>query len=91
MPIYEYVCMSCESHFEELVGISDPDPRCPDCGHERVAKQLSAFVSHGTAGQPSFKALRRRAAEHEIEKIGEKLRAMMPWIAENRLVDRSRN
>jgi putative FmdB family regulatory protein len=54
MPIYEYVCMSCESHFEDLVGMSDPDPNCPDCGHERVAKQLSAFVSHGVAGQPSF-------------------------------------
>src|SRR5438094_867698 len=49
------------------------------------------WVLENTAGQPSFKALRRRAAEHEIEKIGEKLRAMMPWIAENRLVDRSRN
>jgi putative FmdB family regulatory protein len=54
VPIYEYVCMSCESHFEELVGMSDPDPTCPDCGHERVAKQLSAFAAHGTAGQPSF-------------------------------------
>ncbi len=49
------------------------------------------WVLENTAGQPSFKALRRRAAEHEIEKIGEKLRAMMPWISENRLVDRTRN
>jgi ketol-acid reductoisomerase len=49
------------------------------------------WVLENTAGQPSFKALRRRAAEHEIEKIGEKLRGMMPWIAENRLVDKSRN
>jgi ketol-acid reductoisomerase len=49
------------------------------------------WVLENTAGQPSFKALRRRAAEHDIEKIGEKLRAMMPWIAENRLVDKSRN
>src|SRR5271169_2224229 len=49
------------------------------------------WVLENTAGQPSFKALRRRAAEHEIEKIGEKLRAMMPWITENRLVDKSRN
>ena len=39
------------------------------------------------AGQPRFKALRRRAAEHGIEKIGAELRAMMPWIAESRLVD----
>jgi ketol-acid reductoisomerase len=43
------------------------------------------------AGQPSFKATRRRNAEHEIEKVGEKLRAMMPWIAERRLVDKSKN
>ena len=55
MPIYEYVCMSCESHFEELVGMSDPDPQCPDCGNAKVAKQFStSFAAHGVAGQPSF-------------------------------------
>jgi putative FmdB family regulatory protein len=55
MPIYEYVCMSCESHFEELVGMSDPDPACPDCGKTKVAKQFStSFAAHGMAGQPSF-------------------------------------
>ena len=54
VPIYEYVCMSCESHFEELVGMSEPNPACPDCGNEKVAKQFSAFVAHGAAGQPSF-------------------------------------
>jgi ketol-acid reductoisomerase len=43
------------------------------------------------AGQPSFKAIRRRNAEHDIEKVGERLRAMMPWIAERRLVDKSKN
>ncbi|MEQ8194229.1 MAG: ketol-acid reductoisomerase [Rhodospirillales bacterium] len=43
------------------------------------------------AGQPSFKALRRRGAEHDIEKVGAKLRAMMPWIGENALVDKSKN
>ena len=48
-------------------------------------------VSENTAGQASFKALRRGAAEHPIEEVGEKLRAMMPWIAQNRLVDRSKN
>jgi ketol-acid reductoisomerase len=41
--------------------------------------------------QPSFKALRRRAAAHPIEEVGEKLRAMMPWIAESKLVDKSKN
>ena len=49
------------------------------------------WVLENAAGQASFKAMRRRAAEHDIEKIGEKLRAMMPWIAQNRLVDKSKN
>jgi ketol-acid reductoisomerase len=49
------------------------------------------WVLENAAGQPSFKALRRRAAAHPIEEVGEKLRAMMPWIAENRLVDKTRN
>jgi ketol-acid reductoisomerase len=49
------------------------------------------WVLENNAGQPSFKALRRRAAEHPIEEVGERLRAMMPWIAENRLVDKTKN
>ncbi len=44
------------------------------------------WVLECQAGQPGFKALRRRAAEHPVEAVGEKLRAMMPWIAANRLV-----
>ena len=54
----------------------------------RFAKQ---WMLENAAGQPSFKALRRRAAAHPIEEVGEKLRAMMPWIAEARLVDKSKN
>ncbi|MBA3412598.1 MAG: zinc ribbon domain-containing protein [Actinobacteria bacterium] len=49
MPIYEYVCMVCECHFEELVGASDGAPSCPDCGAERVSKQFSVFAAHGAA------------------------------------------
>jgi ketol-acid reductoisomerase len=49
------------------------------------------WVLENRAGLPSFKAMRRRGAEHPIEQIGEKLRAMMPWIAANRLVDKSKN
>ena len=49
------------------------------------------WVLENQAGQPSLKAMRRRAAEHDVEAVGERLRAMMPWIAENRLVDKSRN
>jgi ketol-acid reductoisomerase len=43
------------------------------------------------AGQPMFKATRRREAEHPVEQVGAKLRAMMPWIGKNKLVDKSRN
>jgi ketol-acid reductoisomerase len=49
------------------------------------------WVQECNAGQPSFKAMRRRAAEHSIEEVGGKLRAMMPWIASNRLVDKTKN
>jgi ketol-acid reductoisomerase len=49
------------------------------------------WVLENAAGQASFKAMRRRAAEQDIEKVGEKLRAMMPWIAANKLVDKAKN
>ena len=50
MPIYEFVCMKCESHFEELVRV-DESADCPDCGSPNVRKQISAFVAQG-AGKP---------------------------------------
>jgi ketol-acid reductoisomerase len=43
------------------------------------------------AGKPVFNALTRRGAEHPLEKVGERLRSLMPWLAEKRLVDRTRN
>jgi len=43
------------------------------------------------AGQPSFKATRRIQSEHAIEEVGKRLRDMMPWIAKNKLVDKTRN
>ena len=54
MPIYEYVCMDCEKHFEELVRLDDEDPSCPDCGAPKARRQFSVFAAHGTAQQPSF-------------------------------------
>ncbi len=55
MPIYEYVCMKCESHFEELVRNGET-PKCPDCGAARVKKQFSVFSAVGAGGgeSPSF-------------------------------------
>ncbi len=49
------------------------------------------WMLENEVGQTSFKAMRRRAAEHPIEEVGERLRAMMPWISEGRLVDKERN
>ena len=49
------------------------------------------WVLENAAGQSSFKATRRRESEHQLEAVGSELRGMMPWIAENRLVDKSKN
>ena len=50
-----------------------------------------SFVLENRAGAPTLASRRRLMAEHQIEQVGEKLRAMMPWIKANRLVDKSRN
>ena len=49
------------------------------------------FIAEHQAGSPMLKAGRRRAADSEIERVGEKLRGMMPWIASDKIVDKSRN
>ncbi|MFT0211226.1 ketol-acid reductoisomerase [Pseudomonas sp. F1_0610] len=49
------------------------------------------FITEGAANYPSMTAYRRNNAAHGIEIIGEKLRAMMPWIAANKIVDKSKN
>ncbi|WP_017669847.1 ketol-acid reductoisomerase [Blastomonas sp. AAP53] len=49
------------------------------------------FVLDNRAGQPELKAARKLAAAHPIEKTGAQLRAMMPWIGANKLVDKAKN
>ena len=49
------------------------------------------FVLDNRAGQPELKAARSLAAAHPIEKTGAELRAMMPWIGANKLVDKAKN
>jgi ketol-acid reductoisomerase len=49
------------------------------------------FILENRAGAPTLLSRRRMTAEHPIEIVGEKLRAMMPWIKKNKLVDTSRN
>ncbi|MCL7461998.1 ketol-acid reductoisomerase [Pseudomonas sp. NW5] len=49
------------------------------------------FIQEGASNYPSMTARRRNNAAHGIEVVGEKLRAMMPWIAANKIVDKTKN
>ncbi len=49
------------------------------------------WMLENKVSQTSFKATRARAAAHQIEDVGGKLRAMMPWITKNKMVDKERN
>ncbi len=49
------------------------------------------FILEGQSNYPEMTAWRRNNAEHDIEKVGGKLRDMMPWITANRIVDKSKN
>lgn len=49
------------------------------------------FILEGRTNYPEMTARRRLNAAHPIEQVGNKLRAMMPWIAKNKLVDQSKN
>jgi ketol-acid reductoisomerase len=49
------------------------------------------FILENVAGAPTLASRRRINAESQIEQVGAKLRAMMPWIAANKLVDKTKN
>ena len=57
----------------------------------QAGRFVKDFVLDNRAGQPELKAARKAAAAHPIEQTGAKLRAMMPWIGANQLVDKSKN
>ena len=57
----------------------------------QAGRFVNQFVTDNRAGFPNFKAVRALQADHPIEEVGEKLRAMMPWIAQNQLVDKEKN
>ena len=50
-----------------------------------------SFILENRAGAPTLLSRRRLMGEHQIETVGETLRAMMPWIKKNKLVDQTRN
>jgi len=49
------------------------------------------FILEGQAGYPRMNAERKNAAASKIEQTGNRLRAMMPWIAANKIVDQDKN
>jgi ketol-acid reductoisomerase len=57
----------------------------------QTGEYAKSFILENRAGAPTLISRRRLTAEHPIEVVGEKLRAMMPWIKANKLVDKSRN
>ncbi len=76
-------------------------PRIVTAETKAEMKRVLTDIQNGTftrnwllenkVGQVGFKATRARVNDHQIEQVGEKLRAMMPWIGKNRLVDKTRN
>lgn len=57
----------------------------------QTGKFVRDFMSENSVGQPYFKGRRRQNDEHQIEEVGAKMRAMMPWISAGKLVDKDRN
>lgn len=57
----------------------------------QTGQYAKEFILENRAGAPSLISSRRLASEHQIEKVGSKLRDMMPWIKRNKLVDQTKN
>ena len=71
----------------------DSTPADPEAGAGQDNDPEAPTLEQLTAERDEWrdKAMRAAAAAHPVEAVGERLRAMMPWIAENRLVDKTRN
>jgi len=57
----------------------------------QAGRFVQRFMLDNKVGNPEMKAARKRQAEHPIEQVGARLRAMMPWIGANKLVDKAVN
>ena len=56
MPIYEYICEDCQTHFEKIVFNKTQEIACPKCAGKRNAIQLSVFSAangNGTSTKSS--------------------------------------
>ncbi|MGB3556368.1 MAG: ketol-acid reductoisomerase [Jannaschia sp.] len=57
----------------------------------QTGKFVRDFMGENQVGQPFFKGTRRMNDAHQIEEVGAKLREMMPWISDGKMVDKARN
>ena len=60
-------------------------------GEIQTGRFAREWILENKAGAVAFKALRKQGEAHPMEQVGAKLRGLMPWLKENRLVDRSKN
>jgi ketol-acid reductoisomerase len=60
-------------------------------GDIQSGKFANEWINEYRAGLPHFRELRKEGEHHPVEEVGKKLRSFMPWLASDRLVDKSRN
>ncbi|MCC6617116.1 MAG: zinc ribbon domain-containing protein [Anaerolineae bacterium] len=80
MPLYDYLCESCETPYEARHGFNDPAPACPACGSAQVHRVITRAPSSlkgimaeaGTGGRASSAELQSKWAE-ETPKLRKKL------------------
>jgi len=75
----------------EVIGQPSRDAMRKALRNIQTGEYAKNFILENRAGAPTLLSRRRLTAEHPIEVVGDKLRAMMPWIKANKLVDKSRN
>ncbi|MFQ5736989.1 MAG: ketol-acid reductoisomerase, partial [Thermodesulfobacteriota bacterium] len=76
-------------------------PRVVTCETKKEMKRILKEIQNGQfarewilenkANKPTFSALNRHGQEHDIEKVGGKLREMMPWLKKGKIVDKDKN
>ena len=76
---------------EKVIGAASREAMKECLANIQNGNYAKRFILEGRTNYPEMTARRRLTAAHEIEQVGAQLRAMMPWISKNKLVDQSKN
>jgi ketol-acid reductoisomerase len=76
---------------KRIIGKEARDAMKQTLSEIQSGKFADEWMTEYRCGLPHFRELRQEGSQHPIEKVGGKLRGLMPWLATNRLVDRSKN